>query len=57
MSTQFDEPSYKKFLFLSFQAYQMTSNTLPINSVPIVSPRNTSIPHPLPHHIGKNHGK
>lgn len=42
------------------QAYQMTSSTtLPhgINSVPIVSPRNTSIPHPLPHHItGKNHG-
>lgn len=37
----------------------MTSNTLPhgINSVPIVSPRNTSIPHPLPHHVtGKNHG-
>ena len=36
-----------------------SSNTLPhgINSVPIVSPRNTSIPHPLPHHIaGKNHG-
>lgn len=41
------------------QAYQMSSNTLShgINSVPIVSPRNTSIPHPLPHHIGKNHGK
>lgn len=41
------------------QAYQMSSNTLPhgINSMPAVSPRNTSIPHPLPHHIGKNHGK
>lgn len=28
-----------------------------VNAMPIVSSRNTSIPHPLPHHIiAKNHG-
>lgn len=41
------------------QAYQMTSDILPhgINSIPIVSSRNTSIPHPLPQNVtGKHHG-